>query len=101
MKNPIPTNLGSSSNALRKVKFELAAKPGTKVFLAGSFNDWSPTQNRMRFSKRSGKYSTTVVLTPGTHEYKFLVDGEWLVDPECVNWVSNEFDTLNSVIDVD
>lgn len=86
---------------LRKVKFGLAAKPGCKVYVAGTFNDWNPKRNRMRFSKASGKYGTTLELAPGTHEYKFIVDGEWLVDPACEKWVSNRFDTLNSVLNVE
>ncbi len=85
----------------RKVKFVLAAKPGCKVYVAGSFNDWNPARHRLRYSKSTGKYRLSIELGPGTHEYKFRIDDEWLIDPECDNWVSNQFDTLNSVLTVE
>ena len=36
-------------------------------------------------------------LPPGTHHYRFLVDGEWRDDPECKMQVPNAFGTRNSV----
>ncbi len=89
-----------SVTGLRKVKFALSAKPGCKVYLAGTFNDWSATRNRMRYNKRNGNYSTTLSLPPGTYQYKFILDDEWLVDPNCESWVNNSFETLNSVLTV-
>lgn len=83
-----------------KVRFTLSAQPGCKVYVAGSFNDWDPTRNRMRFNKHNGVYSTSAWLAPGSYEYKFIVDDEWLVDPSCENWVYNDFNTLNSVLTV-
>ncbi len=87
-------------NRLRKVKFSLAAKPGCQVFVAGSFNKWVASEHRMRYYTRSGNYSITLALPPGRYEYKFSVNGEWLIDPACETWVSNTFSTLNSVLEV-
>ncbi len=96
-KTSVPRKQSSAVRA-RKVKFALSAKPGCKVYLAGTFNDWNTTRNRMRFNKRNGIYSTTLSLAPGTYHYKYIVDDEWLVDPNCENWVYNQFQTLNSVL---
>ena len=52
---------------------------GTNVYLAGSFNSWSTSANKM--TKSGGVFSTTVTLEPGVYEYKFVVDGEWITDP--------------------
>ena len=52
---------------------------GSKVYLAGSFNNWSKTANQM--TKSGGVFSTTVTLDPGVYEYKLIVDGEWIHDP--------------------
>ena len=49
------------------------------VYLAGTFNNWSKTANKM--TKSGGVFSTTVTLSPGIHEYKLIVDGEWICDP--------------------
>lgn len=51
----------------------------TEVFLAGSFDGWT-TQRRMEKSK-SGVFSITLKLYPGRYEIKFIVDGQWKVDP--------------------
>jgi hypothetical protein len=33
-------------------------------------------------------------MLPGeTHDYKFLVGGDWALDPECHDTTSNEFET--------
>jgi glycosidase len=56
-----------------------AIKPQS-MNLAGDFNGWSPTANAMR--EKDGVYSATVALSPGVHQYKFVVDGNnWIIDP--------------------
>ena len=62
----------------KSVTFRYAGS-GTSVYLAGSFNNWSQTANKM--TKSGGVFSTTLTLEPGVHEYKFVVDGEWITDP--------------------
>ena len=52
---------------------------GSKVYLAGSFNDWSTSATQM--TKSGSVFSATVTLDPGIHEYKFVVDGNWITDP--------------------
>ena len=32
----------------KKVRFELAAEPGSQVFVAGTFNNWNPTANPLK-----------------------------------------------------
>ena len=49
----------------------------------------------------TGTYSCTVCLKPGTYEYKFIVDGQWLMDPGNQNFVPNDQGSLNSVIVVE
>jgi len=47
---------------------------GDRVSLAGSFNGWEPiTMNK----SVHGVFDMVVRLKPATHEYKFIVDGEW------------------------
>jgi len=40
---------------------------------------------------RNGTWAATVALLPGTHRYRFIMDGEWRDDPECKLRVSNPF----------
>lgn len=75
------------------------------VFLAGSFNDWSPTATPMTKDTR-GRWTASLPLAPGRYEYKFVVDGEWCCDPECTykevhcpHCTMNEFGTMNRVLE--
>lgn len=49
------------------------------VYLAGNFNNWNPAELVMK--KRKGEWIMPYVLGPGVYEYKFVVDGEWITDP--------------------
>ena len=84
----------------KRVSFELVAESGSDVFVAGTFNQWNPRQHAMRDNPDSGVYRATLVLPPGRHEYKFIVNGEWRVDPNCPDRTPNDLGSLNSVITV-
>ena len=49
--------------------------------------------------QRDGTYVKVVPVRPGTHEYKYIVDGEWTVDPDHGVWAMNCYGTMNSVMD--
>lgn len=79
-------------------EFTCKAVPGCEVALAGSFNDWDPAAAPMKDPDGSGRYRCTVSLKPGSYEYKFVVDDEWILDEENPNFAANDFGTLNSVL---
>jgi 1,4-alpha-glucan branching enzyme len=81
----------------QRVTFSVRAEVGSKVFLAGSFNNWDPTAKELVDKKGDGTFTATVALAPGDHQYKFVIDGTWCADPENPEWVQNEHGTLNSV----
>lgn len=68
-----------------------------RVMLAGDFNGWIPAE---MLKSKSGLYSTEVALSSGPHQYKFVVDGKWISDPDQNNRVTNSFGTINSVVTV-
>jgi hypothetical protein len=49
------------------------------VALAGSFNNWN--QSQTLFAKESGEWVCRINLAPGKYTYKFVVDGNWIIDP--------------------
>jgi hypothetical protein len=66
------------------------------VYLAGDFNNWSPKTFAM---KREGNdWILRVHLYPGKHLYKFVVDGEWIIDPANKLWEQNEHSSRNSIL---
>ncbi len=70
-----------------------------KVVLAGSFNRWNGDVYQME--KRSNGWALKLELPPGTYEYKFVIDGEWIEDPANNQKVRNEYWGFNSVIEID
>jgi hypothetical protein len=82
-----------------KVSFVLVDLGAKQVSLSGEFNGWSPNATPMRRDS-SGHWETTVDLAPGRYQYKFVVDGEWIPDPQAHEHVWNQHGTLNSVIEV-
>jgi len=69
-----------------------------KVVLSGSFNGWN--ERKLRMKPTDNGWALTINLPPGRHEYKFIVDGYWMEDPNNPNTVSNQYHTLNSVLDI-
>ncbi len=86
------------NDAGRVCEFSVTAKPGLKVFVAGSFNDWDPEAAPMSEPAGDGHYICRITLAPGSYEYKFVLDDLWILDDENPNFASNDFGTLNSVL---
>ncbi len=85
---------------MKRVLFSLTAPRAKDVRLVGDFTDWQEHPLVMdRMKPRSRTFAAMVSLRPGTYEYKFLVDGEWVEDPKADS-VPNEFGTRNSVITI-
>jgi len=82
----------------KPVTFSLQTGEAHRVFIAGSFNNWCATQHEMIGT--AGIFKITLPLTPGRHEYKFIVDDVWTVDPKNSETAVNQFGGLNSVIDM-
>ena len=51
------------------------------VSWAGEFNGWSTSAAPMTKDAK-GVWSVVVPLPAGEHQYKFVVDGQWIADPE-------------------
>ena len=80
------------------VKFAIKSANGCKkVQVAGDFSNWRPVEMR---KQKDGAFVATVPVGNGNHEYKFILDGEWVVDPDNNAWALNPYGTLNSVAQV-
>jgi 1,4-alpha-glucan branching enzyme len=83
----------------KRVTFNVKGEPGSKIYVAGSFNDWDPSKNKL--VEKKGNFSVSMLVPTGRHEYKFVVNDVWTVDPNCADWVPNGCGSLNSVVVVD
>ncbi len=84
----------------RKVAFSLHAPQAETVFLAGDFNQWRQEKHGLK-KGRSGVWETTLMLVPDTYEYKFIVDGQWQMDPVNTRTCQNGFGTRNNLLTVE
>ena len=64
--------------------------------VAGNFNNWDP--NGYNMIKENGNWIFPVQFKPGKYLYKFVVDGNWITDPENKLWEENEHGTHNSIL---
>jgi len=89
---PEPPKLG-------RVCFEFV-KPGAKrVCVAGSFNDWKPDLSPLK-PQENGRWVADLTIKPGRYEYLFVVDGQWMPDPNAKETVENPFGGRNSIVGV-
>jgi hypothetical protein len=96
---PLVGRGGAGPGAGVLVRFELDAPGARSVALAGSFNGWSDHAIACARSPETGRWSVTVALPPGEHQYLFVVDGErWVQDPAAHAQVRDEFGQTNSVL---
>jgi Glycogen recognition site of AMP-activated protein kinase/Domain of unknown function (DUF3471) len=66
------------------------------VALTGSFNNWN--QSQYIFGREGNEWVCRIDLEPGKHAYKFIVDGNWLLDPSNPNTEDDDYGVKNSVI---
>jgi len=72
--------LEANKPVLKPLTFELKDFAHAKeVFVAGSFNDWSPNTHPLQ--RKGNSWVLTTEAEPGKVYYKFIVDGKWITDP--------------------
>lgn len=91
----------SQKTKKRRVTFRIETDPDSEVFVTGSFNDWNPTGKKLQDKRGTGEYARTLLLPEGRHEYKFVVNGVWQMDPQNPNWTVNEHGSLNNILTVE
>ena len=69
------------------------------VFITGDFNNWNEKDTEAYFVD-DGIWEAVLELTPGIYEYKFITDGNWLVDPNAFAYVDDGFGGKNGVFEV-
>ncbi|MBA4419392.1 MAG: glycoside hydrolase [Syntrophus sp. (in: bacteria)] len=86
--------------ARKRVTFKLHAPEAQRVFVAGSFNNWNMESLPLKEDKKSGDdvWQRIIYLEPGEYTYRFIVDGSWCDDPNCPEWLGNEFGTCDSIL---
>ena len=66
------------------------------VAVAGTFNNWN--QSQMLFGKEGDGWVCRIDLAPGKYTYKFIIDGDWILDPDNPTTEDDERGFTNSVL---
>ena len=91
------TGRDSARNTSKPVHFFCAAPQAHKVELEGDFNDWQPWP-MTRFV--DGWWSVLVEMDRGNHLYRFLLDGQPMLDLQAGGIASDERNERVSLIAV-
>ncbi len=89
-------------DALTSVRFRFRP-PGDAgpVTVAGTFNDWNPGASPMADPDGDGIWEVTLRISPGTHQYKFVVGGtDWFTDESAAAFTDDGFGGRNSVVEI-
>lgn len=95
-KNKLDLILEKSQKVSYKVYFDNKYINYNKVQIAGDFNNWNPEKNNLWFNGNS--WECELYVNPGRLSYQFVVDGNWILDPNNKNKVSNNMGGLNSAL---
>lgn len=82
----------------REILFKYNGMNARDVYLVGDFNHWKINDESRLSRAENGQWEKKINLPEGRYKYKFVVDGEWLVDSENQEREPNSFGTLDSII---
>jgi chromosome partitioning protein len=71
-----------------------------EVYVVGDFNNWKISSESRLAKLQDGKWSTNIPLAPGKYRYKFVVDGQWMIDSQNSEKEQNQYGTFDSILKV-
>jgi len=81
----------------QEVIVEYVSPTAREVNVAGTFNNWLPAP----LTKiKDGEWVVRLMLRAGEYEYRLVVDGHWMEDPEAEQRAANPHGSFNSVLRV-
>lgn len=81
---------------LAEVTFSITAPQASEVYLAGEFNDWK-LDDSSRMEKNGETWVKRLSLKKGQYRYRFVVDGQWIEDPQNPAKEANVFGSMDSL----
>jgi hypothetical protein len=80
------------------VQFTYVNPGASRVYVAGSFNNWQENKVPLSRTSEQGVWTGTVILPPGVYEYMFVVDGQWTVDQLARRYMEDGFGRKNALL---
>lgn len=79
--------------------FSLIAPQAKEVFLVGDFNQWQ-INDRSKMQRQDGRWIKKLQINHGCYRYRFVIDGQWLQDPENPHCQINPYGSMDSLLEV-
>lgn len=70
-----------------------------EVLIAGDFNHWIG-EHMTKVDSESDLWQKVIMVGVGVYRYKFLVDGDWIVDPVNTQTEPTPYGSMNSIAEV-
>jgi chromosome partitioning protein len=90
----------SSKPESKEVIFAMESSAAKDIYIAGDFNDWQISDESRLARGENGYWEKQMKLPHGKYRYKFVVDGEWMVDSKNQAREINAFGSFDSVMEV-
>src|SRR6185369_9165792 len=78
-----------------------AGRSPEEVLIAGDFNAWVPDGGVTLERDARGRWRKFVKMEPGTHQYRFVLRGQWVSDPRNPHQIMNSFGSRNSLVHIE
>ncbi len=85
---------------IKEVTFVMESPVARDIYVAGDFNDWQLNDGSKLARIENGCWEKQVKLPRGRYRYKFVVDGEWMVDSKNQLREINAFGSFDSVMEI-
>jgi len=85
-----------------RTRFRLEAAGARVVAIVGSWNDWATNrpEQLLRPSGPAGLWEAWLTLPPGSHRYRFIVDGRPVRPPDAARYRTDDFGGEDGIVDV-
>jgi chromosome partitioning protein len=84
--------------SVRETIFAINAPSAKEVYIVGDFNHWKINDESRLSRAEGGRWTKNMALSSGRYRYKFVVDGEWVLDAANSEKEPNPFGTFDSII---
>jgi chromosome partitioning protein len=85
---------------IKEVTFAMESSVAKDIYIAGDFNGWEMNDGSRLVRGENGCWEKRVKLPHGRYRYKFVVDGEWMIDSKNQEREVNAFGSFDSVMEI-
>jgi len=82
-----------------EVTFTISGIEAKSISVAGDFNGWNTSTNRLEDPEGDGIWTGKMYLKPGRYEYMLVIDNsKWVTDPNAKVYANDGFGSKNAVL---